>query len=137
MIISKDGIYIDPLKIKAMLALPPPTNITEEGKENLLHCFVCNYAKKTHGFIYLLKNYTPFVWDDLTQHAFNTLKHVITHAPVLEPPDYAKYYSLYVVSSLITIGMVFIQTNDNDQENVIYFLRVFLTLKIITHMPRS
>ena len=28
-IVSKDGIRVDPLKIKAILALPPPTNLTQ------------------------------------------------------------------------------------------------------------
>jgi hypothetical protein len=27
--VSKDGIRVDPLKIKAILALPPPTNLTQ------------------------------------------------------------------------------------------------------------
>jgi hypothetical protein len=28
-VVSKDGIRVDPLKIKAILALPPPTNLTQ------------------------------------------------------------------------------------------------------------
>ena len=64
-IISKDGICIDPLKIEAILALPTPTNVTElqilQGKANFLHHFVCNYAERTHGFMRLLKKYTPFI----------------------------------------------------------------------------
>ena len=70
---SKDGIRIEPLKIKSILALPVPTNITKfqslQGKENFLRCFICNYAEKTHGFMHLLNKDTPFVWDDLAQHA--------------------------------------------------------------------
>ena len=66
---SKDGIHIEPLKIEAILALPTPTNVTKlqslQGKENILRCFVCNYAEKTHGFTQLLKKNTPFVWYDL------------------------------------------------------------------------
>ena len=44
-----------------------------------------------------LKKDTPFIWDDFTQRAFDNLKHALTHAPVLQPPNYAKDYSLYVV----------------------------------------
>ena len=69
----------------------------------------------------LLKKDTPFVSNELAQRAFDTLKHVITHAPMLQQPDYAKYFSLYVVASLTTIGMVLVQTHDNDQEHVIYW----------------
>ena len=74
----------------------------------------------------LLKKDTPFIWDDFTQRAFDNIKHALTHAPVLQPPNYAKDYSLYVVASLSTIGMVLIQTNQHDQEHVIYYVSKIL-----------
>ena len=40
---------------------------------------------------------------------------------MLQPPNYTKDYSLYVAASMSTIGMVLVQTNENDQEHVIYF----------------
>ena len=40
---------------------------------------------------------------------------------MLQPPNYAKDYSLYVVASLSTIGMVLVQTDEHDQEHVIYY----------------
>ena len=40
---------------------------------------------------------------------------------MLQPPNYTKDYSLYVVASLSTIGMVLFQTDENDQEHVIYY----------------
>ena len=93
-------------------------NITElqslQGKEKFLRRFVCNYAERTHGFMRLLKKDTPFIWDDFIQHAFDDLKHALTHAPVLQPPSYAKDYSLYVVASFSTIGMVLVQTEEHD-----------------------
>ena len=67
-VVSKYGIQINPLKIAAILALPATTNLIEiqslQGKEKFLHCFVCNFAEKTHGYMRLLKKYTPFLWDD-------------------------------------------------------------------------
>ena len=66
-----------------------------------------------HGFMHLLKKDTPFIWDDLVQRAFNTLKHAIMHAPILQPPIYSKDYSLYVVASLSTINMVLIGYRPN------------------------
>ena len=70
----------------------------------------------------LLKKYTPYVWDYFAQRGFDNLKHALTHAPVLQPPNYAKDYSLYVAASLSTIGMVLVQTNEHDQEHVIYYV---------------
>ena len=83
-IISRDGIHIGPLKIEAILDLPPPKNFIRlqslQGKEIFMRLFICNYVENTHGFMRLLKKDTPFVWDELSQHAFNTLKHSIMHA---------------------------------------------------------
>ena len=52
---------------------------------------------------------------------FDNLKHALTHAPVLQPPDYTKDYSLYVATSLSTIGMVLVQKDESNLEHVIYY----------------
>ena len=41
---------------------------------------------------------------------------------MLQPPNYTKDYSLYVAASLTTIGMVLVETDENKQEHVIYYL---------------
>jgi hypothetical protein len=54
-VVFKDEIPVDPLKIKAILALPPPNNLTQlqslQGKANFLRCFICNYVEITKGFM--------------------------------------------------------------------------------------
>jgi hypothetical protein len=64
-VVSKDGIRVDPLKFKAILALPPPNNLTQlqslQGKEKFIHRFICNYAEITKGFMRLLQKDTPFI----------------------------------------------------------------------------
>jgi hypothetical protein len=54
-VVSKDEIQVDPLKIKSILSLPPPNNLTQlqslQGKANFLCHFICNYAKITKGFM--------------------------------------------------------------------------------------
>jgi hypothetical protein len=125
-IVSKDGIRVDPLKIKAILALPPPTNLTQlqslQGKENFLRRFICNYAEITKGFMRLLQKNVPFIWDDASQRSFDALKHALTHAPLLHPPEYTKDYILYLAASTSTIAMVLVQKDSNDEEHVIYYL---------------
>ena len=70
----------------------------------------------------LLKKDTPFVWDDQSQQAFDHLKHALTHSPMLHPPNYSKYFLLYVATSTTTIGMVLVQEYLNTQEHMIYYL---------------
>ena len=81
-VVSKDGIWIDPLKIATILALPTPTNLLElqslQGKPNFLLRFVCNFAEKTHGYMCLLKKDTPLFWDDQAQRSFDNMHFGLT-----------------------------------------------------------
>ena len=70
----------------------------------------------------LLKKNTPFFLDDHAQRAFDNLKHALTHSSVSHPPNYPKYFLLYVVTSTTTISMVLVQEDLNGQEHVIYYL---------------
>ena len=125
-VVSKYVICNYPLKIVAIVALPPPTDITKlqifQGKENFLHHFVCNFAEKMHGYMHLLKKRTPFIWDDQDQWDFDNLKHAITHSPMSHPPNYSKDFLLYIDASTTTIGMVLVHEDSNGQEHVIYYL---------------
>ena len=53
-LVSKEGIRLDPLKVKEILDLPPPSNIIQlqrlQGKANFLRRFIPNYAKMAKGF---------------------------------------------------------------------------------------
>ena len=84
---------MDPLKVEAIVNLPPPRSIRQlqslQGKSNFLRCFIVNYAKITKGFMHLLKQDTPFVWDEISQLAFEALKKALLSAPLLRRPDYS------------------------------------------------
>jgi hypothetical protein len=66
-LLSKTEIKVDPLKVEAILRLPPPRTIRQlqglQGKANFLRRFIVNYANITKGFMRLLKD-TPFIWDE-------------------------------------------------------------------------
>ena len=68
---------MDPLKVEAIVNLPP-RSIRQlqslQGKSNFLRRFIVNYAKITKGFMRLLKQDTPFLWDETAQIAFEALK---------------------------------------------------------------
>ena len=69
----------------------------------------------------LLKKDTLFFWDDQARWAFDNLKHILTHSPVIHPPDYLKDFILYIAASTTTIAMVLVQENPDGQEHVIYY----------------
>jgi hypothetical protein len=103
---------VDPLKVEAIIQLPPPCTILQlqslQGKENFLRRFIANYAKITKGFMHLLKKEIPFHWDDVSQCCFEELKHALTTAPLLRPPNYNKDFLLYLAATESTIDMVLV-----------------------------
>ena len=58
-IVSSRGIQMDPLKVEAIVNLPPPRTLRKlqslQGNSNFLQRFIVNYAKITKGFMNLLK----------------------------------------------------------------------------------
>jgi hypothetical protein len=70
----------------------------------------------------LIKKCVPFYWDDATQRSFTTLKHALTTAPLLRPPNYNKGFLLYLATTESTIGMVLVQEDDLFSKYVIYYL---------------
>eukprot|EP00253_Pinus_taeda_P012437 PITA_12437 len=120
-VVSKSSIRFDPSKLEAIFKLPPPSSLRQlqslQGKANFLRRFIPNYTEITKGFTRLLKQNTPFFLDEIADKSFDALKHALTHAPLLHPPNYNQDYFLYLVSSHSTIGMVLFQ----EDEFVIFY----------------
>ena len=60
----------------------------------------------------LLKQDTPFVWDETAQLVFKALKKALLSALLLRPPDYSRDFILYLVTSESTNGVVLFQEDD-------------------------
>ena len=107
---------MDPLKVEAIVNMPSPHSIRQlqilQGKSNFLRFFIVNYANITKGFMCLLKQDTPFIWDETAQLAFKALKKYLLLAPLLHPPNYSRDFILYLAVFKLTIGVVLVQEND-------------------------
>ena len=53
-IVSTHGIRVDPLKVEAIINLPPPSTLRQlqslQGKEKIFHRFIPNYVEIMKGF---------------------------------------------------------------------------------------
>jgi hypothetical protein len=122
--------------------LTPPRTILQlqslQGKANFLRHFIANYAKITNGFMRLLKKYVPLFWDEAAQCSFDALKHALTTAPLLRPPNYNKDFLLYLAVTESTIGMVLVEEDDSFSEYMIYYLsRGLIGLELnYTHLKK-
>jgi hypothetical protein len=111
-IVSTIGVMVDPLKVEEIVQLPPPCTVLQlqslQSKANFLRRFIANYAEITKGFMCLLNKGIPFHWDDAAQCSFGVLKHSLKITPLLRPPNYNKYFLLYLVAAKSTIDMVLV-----------------------------
>jgi hypothetical protein len=87
LIISTEGIKMDPEKITAVQDWEAPHNLKDVraflGFANFYHCFVRDYSKIVQPLTLLTQKGVAFVWKEEQQKAFDDLKNTFTSAPIL------------------------------------------------------
>ena len=111
-IISKDGVSVDPSKIQDILNWKTPESVSEIrsflGLVGYYRRFVLEFSKITWPMIGLLKKGVRFSWDDKCEQAFQTLRRLLTSAPVLAQPDITRHFDVYCDASGMGLGCVLI-----------------------------
>jgi hypothetical protein len=108
-VISREGVKVDPDKIKAITEWPKPKNISKLrgflGLTGYYRRFIKNYSHLTTPLSNLLKR-NSFKWDSSAQECFETLKRVMSSTPVLATPYFAKPFVVECDASRIGIGAI-------------------------------
>ena len=93
-IITKDGIRVDPDKIKAIDTYPVPKNLEQLrrflGMVNYLARYMPSLRKVLHPLRNLVKKDTPFVWSESQEAAFQYIKQLVATSPILSYYDTKK-----------------------------------------------
>jgi len=83
-IVRKDGIEIDPDKVKAIIQMPPPRNLRElrglQGRLAYIRRLISNLSGRCQPFTRPLKKDISFIWDQACQNTFESIKHYLTKA---------------------------------------------------------
>ncbi|KAA3449090.1 gag-pol polyprotein [Gossypium australe] len=107
------GIEVDSSKIDAIREWPTPTTVTQIrsflGLAGFYRRFVRDFSSIAAPLHELTKKGVPFAWSDSQEVAFNTLKDKLTHAPLLQLPDFGKIFELECDASGIGLGAVLLQ----------------------------
>ncbi|XP_031131817.1 uncharacterized protein LOC116033199 [Ipomoea triloba] len=117
-VITKEGIMVDPAKIRAVIEWEAPKSVTEIrsflGLAGYYRRFVRDFSKIARPLTNLLKKSTKYKWEEECEQAFQELKKRLTTAPVLTLPMGTEGYELYTDASHKGLGCVLMQNGKRD-----------------------
>ena len=109
-VVSSKGVHVDESKINAIKTWPQPTNLQQVrsflGLAGFYRRFVKDFSTIASPLHALSKKNAPFVWGTSQDIAFNELKNLLTHAPVLALPNFDKPFEIHRDASGNGIGGV-------------------------------
>jgi hypothetical protein len=107
------GVAVDPDKVRDILDWKPLITGHQVcsflGMVGYYRRFIPDFSKISKPITELLKNQVMFVWSPECEKAFQTLKKLLTTAPVLAQPDIEKPFDVYYDASGTSIGCVLMQ----------------------------
>ena len=112
-VITKEGISVDPDKIKAINDWPVPKDITGirsfMGIMGYYRRFIEGFSRISYPITSLQKKGTKFIWSNKCQERFEKLKHLLTTAPILRIAYPYKDFVVCTDACLEGLGGVLLQ----------------------------
>eukprot|EP00253_Pinus_taeda_P019676 PITA_19676 len=112
-VITRDGIAVDPEKIKAIMEWPVPKDVVDirsfMGLTGYYRRFVEGFSKVAFPITSLQKKGRAFQWTQNCQKSFEQLKHLLTTAPILSIANPDKDYVVCIDASKEGLGGVLMQ----------------------------
>ena len=115
-IISKEGIRIDPDRVKGILRVEEPRSKKEIQsfiyQVNFLRRFIPSFAEILMDIAYMLRKDHDIKWTAKSKKSFKDIKQAISEAPILVSPYFEKYFLVFSYASEHTVAAILLQKND-------------------------
>ena len=130
-VVSQGGVAADPKKVEAVQAYPVPTNLkglrSFLGLASYYRRFIPNFSSVARPLHILTRKNVQFDWTADCQTAFDTLKKLMTQAPLLAYPDFTEPFMLETDASVEGLGAVLAQKKpDQSVHPIAYASRTLL-----------
>ena len=127
MIVSHDGIKMDPEKVNAILKWPETTNVKQVhaflSLSNFYRHFIKDYAIISHPMVGLTCKNIIFNFGDKGKASFKALKAAFTTAAMLQYPDQDHKFHLETGTSEFAIGgVISVKCDDGEFRPIVYML---------------
>lgn len=131
LIISKDRVEMDPVKVQGILDWPVPKKLKDVqafiGFCNFYQRFIKDFSNIAKPLTSLTKKDTDFEWTLERQNAFDNLKQQFTSAPMLVLPDPSKPMKLETDASDFAWGAVLTQLEEDNKWHPVAYVSKSLT----------
>ncbi|WVZ75838.1 hypothetical protein U9M48_023863 [Paspalum notatum var. saurae] len=107
-ILSEKGVPVDPSKVEDVLNWTQPET-SFLSLAGYYRRFIKDFSKTAKPMTSLTKKNVKYVWSPNCEEAFQTLKKLLTSAPVLAQPDVTKPFDVYCDASVNGLGCVLMQ----------------------------
>ena len=119
--VSSKGVHVDEAKIDAIKTWPQPTNLQQVrnflGLARFYRRFFKDFSTIASPLHALSNKNAPFVWGPSQAAAFEELKNLLTHAPLLDLPNFDNTFEVHRDASGNGIGGVLMQ----EKRPIAYF----------------
>lgn len=126
--LTREGIAADPDKVTAIADLPPPRNVKHLlsfiQTASWFRRFIPEFAGTAKPLTELTKKNAVWRWGQTQQNSFDTLKRLLTSAPILRQADPTQPYVLRTDASSYAIGACLLQGEGPNERPVEYASRL-------------